>query len=70
MSMNREERRAMKKKLAPIARRIAFLEKQIKSGVDVDAATLEIEKLMSNLDMIEMMAIEDYIVSNHLLDTK
>lgn len=60
----------MKKKLAPIARKIAFLEKQIKSGVDVDAATLGIEKLMSNLDMIEMMAIEDYIVSNHLLDTK
>ena len=70
MSMNRDDRRKMKKRLAPIARRIALLEKQIKNNVNVDAATLEIEQLMSGLDMIEMMAIEDYIVSNHLLDNK
>ena len=70
MSMNRDDRRKMKKRLAPIARRIALLEKQIKNNINVDAATLEIEQLMFGLDMIEMMAIEDYIVSNHLLDNK
>jgi hypothetical protein len=70
MSMNRDDRRKMKKRLAPIAKRVAFLEKQIKSGLNTEAAEAEISEIMDKLSMIEMMALEDYIVSNHLLDNK
>lgn len=70
MSMNREERREMKKRLAPIARRIVALEKQIKQGVNKDAAETEITELVGKLTLVEMMALEDYIASKKLLDTK
>lgn len=70
MSMNRDDRRKMKKRLAPIAKRVALLEKQIKSGLNTEAAEAEISEIMDKLSMIEMMALEDYIVSNHLLDNK
>ena len=70
MSMNREERREMKKRLAPIARRIAALEKQIKQGINKDAAEAEITEIVGKLALVEMMALEDYIASKNLLDAK
>lgn len=70
MSMNREQRRNMKKRLAPIARRVAELEKNIKAGINAAAAEEEISAIMEGLSIMEMMALEDYIVSKKLLDTK
>lgn len=70
MSMNREERREMKKRLAPIARRVAALEKQIKQGINKDAAEAEITEIVGKLTLVEMMALEDYITSKNLLDAK
>lgn len=60
----------MKKRLAPIARRIAQLEKNIKAGINASAAEEEISTIMESLSIMEMMALEDYIVSKKLLDTK
>ena len=70
MAMNRKERRDMKNKLAPIARKVATLELQIKRGEHVEAAEAEIEQLISQLTLVEMIALEDYIASKGLLDTK
>lgn len=69
MSMNRDDRRNMKKRLAPIARRVVALEKQIKSGINTAAAEAEISEIMEGLTLMEMMALEDYIMSKKLLDT-
>ena len=70
MSMNREERREMKRRLAPIARRVVALEKQIKQDIDKDAAEAEITEIVGKLTLVEMMALEDYIASKNLLDAK
>lgn len=67
MAMNREDRRAMKKTLAPIAKEIVALEKQIKRSENKEAAEARIEELVSKLTLVEMMALEDYIASNELL---
>lgn len=58
----------MKKRLAPTARRIVALEKQIKQNIDKEAAKAEISAIMETLSLVEMMALEDYICSNNLLD--
>ena len=71
MSLNREQRRRLKKALAPLARDIATLEKALKEITDPELKKeieAEIEKIMSQLSVMEMMAIEDYIASKHLLD--
>ena len=68
MSMNREERRALKKKLAPLARKVALLENQIAQGVNKEANTEEISSIMDSLSLMEMMALEDYIESKGLLN--
>lgn len=60
----------MKKRLAPIARRVVALEKQIKQGADKDAAEAEITEIVGKLTLVEMMALEDYIASKNLLDAK
>ena len=67
MSMNREERRALKKKLAPLAREIVMLEKQAKDPQKKETAEQRISEIMESLTLMEMMAIEDYIVSKKLL---
>lgn len=67
MSMNRADRRQLKKRLAPIAKRIVELEKNIKNNIHKEASEAEIEKIMGSLSMIEMMALEDYISSKQLL---
>jgi hypothetical protein len=66
--MNRDERRALYKKLQPKIKRIVELEKQIKSGVDKEAAEDEMTTLIEGLTMVEMFAVEDYIYNKHLLD--
>lgn len=70
MAMNREERRGMKNKIAPIAKKIVVLEKQIRRNENKEAAEAEIERLVSSLTLMEMMALEDYIASKGLLDIK
>lgn len=71
MSLNREQRRRLKKALAPLARDIATLEKALRELDDPELKKeieAEIEKIMSQLSVMEMMAIEDYITSKKLLD--
>lgn len=58
----------MKKRLAPIAKRIVFLEKQIKKGINKEQYEAEISRIMNRLSLIEMIALEDYIASKDLLD--
>lgn len=66
--MNREERRAMKKRLAPLARKIAYLENEILKGNNKEQNEAEISAIMESLSLMEMMALEDYIVSKKLLN--
>lgn len=68
MSMNREDRRVLKKKLAPLARKIATLENQIKKGINVDKNEAEITSIIESLSLMEMMALQDYIESKGLLN--
>ena len=65
--MNREERRALKKKIAPIAREVARLEKLAKNPAHKEEAEAKIEEIMERISIMEMMAIEDYIMSKGLL---
>lgn len=67
MSMNRADRRQLKKRLVPIAKRIVELEKNIKNNINKEESEAEIESIMNSLSMIEMMALEDYISSKGLL---
>ena len=67
MSMNRADRRQLKKRLAPIAKRIVELEKNIKNNIHKEASEAEIENILGSLSMIDMMALEDYISSKQLL---
>lgn len=66
--MNREQRRAMHERLMPKIKRIVELEKQIKAGIDKDAAEDEMTQIIEGCSMIEMFAIEDYIYNKNLLD--
>lgn len=68
MSMNRDERRKLKRRLAPIAKRIVELEKNIKNNYQREDSEQEITDIMNSLSMIEMIALEDYIISKKLLD--
>lgn len=66
--MNRDERRKLYKKLQPKIKRIVELEKQIKAGINKEAAEAEMTTLIEGLTMVEMFAIEDYIYNKNLLD--
>ena len=66
--MNRDERRALKKQLAPIARKIAICENQIAQGIDKEKNEAEITALMEPLTLMEMIALQDYIESKGLLN--
>jgi len=68
--MNREQRKAMHKRLVPKIKRIVELEKQIKAGIDKSAAEEEMTNIIESCTMIEMFAIEDYIYNKNLLDNK
>ena len=68
--MDREQRRAMHKRLLPKIKRIVELEKQIKAGINKEAAEDEMAQIIESCTMIEMFAIEDYIYNKNLLDNK
>lgn len=70
MSMNREDRRTLNKRLKPTIKRIVELEKNIKAGVDKEASEAEMTAIINSLTMVEMFAIEDYIYNKHLLENK
>lgn len=70
MSMNREERRNLQRRLAPIARRIVELEKKVKAGIDKEESEQKITEIMDSLSMIEIFAIDDYIQSKKLIDSE
>lgn len=70
MSMNREERRNLQRRLAPIARRIVELEKKVKAGIDKEESEQKITEIMDSLSMIEIIAIDDYIQSKKLIDSE
>lgn len=66
--MNREQRKAMHRRLMPKIKRIVELEKQIKAGINKSVAEDEMTKIIESCTMIEMFAIEDYIYNKNLLD--
>jgi type II secretory pathway component PulL len=68
--MNRQQRKAMHKRLLPKIKRIVELEKQIKAGINKSAAENEMTQIIESCTMIEMFAIEDYIYKKKLLDNK
>lgn len=68
MSMNRQERRRVQKRIAPIAKEIVRLELLAKEPEHKEKAEAEIEKIMLNLSMLEMIALEDYIYTHKLLN--
>ena len=68
--MNRQQRKAMHKRLLPKIKRIVELEKQIKAGINKSAAEDEMTQIIESCTMIEMFAIEDYIYKKKLLDNK
>lgn len=66
--MNYKERRQVKKNIAPIAKKVVALEKNISAGINVEESEAEITRIVNSLSMIEMLALEDYIYSKKLLD--
>lgn len=68
--MNRQQRKAMHKRLLPKIKRIVELEKQIKAGINKSVAEDEMTQIIESCTMIEMFAIEDYIYKKKLLDNK
>ena len=70
MSMNREQRRTLDKKLQPTIKRIVELEKKIKAGTDVEKCEEEISFIMNHLTFIEMIAVEEYIYKHNLLNNR
>ena len=68
MSMNRAERRALKRKIAPQARLIAELEKQAKDPAKRAECEAKISEIMESMSLMEMMALQDYIESKGLLE--
>ena len=76
MSLNREQRRLLKKKIGPIAKYVAELEKKLQdlknelTPEQKQEYEDEIAKIMDSLTLMEMMAVEDLITSRGLIDKK
>ena len=68
MTMNREERRALKKKIAPKAKEIAALEIMARDPEKKDECEEKISAIIESMTLMEMMALEDYIMSKGLLE--
>ena len=68
MSMNRAERRALKKQIAPKAREIAELEKLALDPTQRETCEERISNIMESMTLMEMMALQDYIMSKGLLE--
>lgn len=67
--LDREGRRMLKKKVAPIAKQVAKYELLAKHPEYKEEAEAKIAELMDSLTIIEMMAVEDYIMSKGLLES-
>ena len=67
MSMNRKERRTLKNKIAPIAKKVARYEIMARDPDKRQEAEIAIAEIMESLTIMEMMAVEDYIMSKGLL---
>lgn len=67
--LDREGRRMLKKKIAPIAKQVAKYELLAKHPEYKEEAETKIAELMDSLTIIEMMAVEDYIMSKGLLES-
>ena len=59
----------LKKKIAPIAKQVAKYELLAKHPEYKEEAETKIAELMDSLTIIEMMAVEDYIMSKGLLES-
>lgn len=68
MSMNRAERRALKKQIAPQAKQIAALEKLARDPEKKAECEAQISTIMESMTLMEMMALQDYIMSKGLLE--
>ena len=68
MSMNRAERRALKKQIAPQAKQIAALEKLARDPEKKVECEAQISAIMESMTLMEMMALQDYIMSKGLLE--
>lgn len=66
--MNRAERRALKKQIAPQAKAIAALEKQARDPEKKAECEAQISSIMESMTLMEMMALQDYIMSKGLLE--
>jgi hypothetical protein len=66
--MNRAERRALKRKIAPQARLIVELEKQAQDPAKRADCEAKISEIMESMTIMEMMALQDYIESKGLLE--
>jgi hypothetical protein len=66
--MNREERRALKKKIAPQAKEIAALEIMARDPSKKAECEDKIGAIMERMTLMEMMALQDYIMSKGLLE--
>lgn len=67
--LDREGRRMLKKKVAPIAKQVAKYELLAKHPDYKEEAETKIAELMDSLTIMEMMAVEDYIMSKGLLES-
>lgn len=68
-TMNRDDRRALKKKLANTAREVAKWERvAVDEPERKSEAESAIAAIMDRLTLMEMMALQDYIMSKGLLE--
>ena len=67
MSMNIKERRLLKNKIAPVAKKVSMYENMTKDPDKRPEAEVKISEIMDSLTIMEMMAVEDYIMSKGLL---
>ena len=72
MSLNREGRRILKKKVANIAKYIVSLERHLKEEnlplEEKHKIEDEIARVMDSLSLMEMAAVEDIITSKYFVD--
>lgn len=55
------------KKLQRLAKKIAFLEKELKRGKNTEATQEEMEELVKGLSIEDLMLLDEYIQENHLI---
>lgn len=58
--MNYKERRQVKKNIAPIARKVVALEKNISAGINVEESEAEITRIVNSLRVQASLSQKDY----------